>query len=165
MTIDDVRAKLANTGGKEYWRSLDELADSDDFKAFVQKEFPREAETFGNGYSRRDFLKVMGASLSLAGLTACVKQPEEKIVPYVKAPEHLVPGKPLYYATAFVLGGYATGVLAKSHMGRPTGIEGNPDHPASLGAADIFCTARLLEVYDADRFHGVLHMGGLSMIG
>ncbi len=159
MTIDDVRAKLANTGGKEYWRSLDELADSDDFKAFVQKEFPREAETFGNGYSRRDFLKVMGASLSLAGLTACVKQPEEKIVPYVKAPEHLVPGKPLYYATAFVLGGYATGVLAKSHMGRPTGIEGNPDHPASLGAADIFCTASLLDLYDPDRLQGVQYKG------
>ncbi|MBX2992616.1 MAG: TAT-variant-translocated molybdopterin oxidoreductase [Bacteroidetes bacterium] len=160
--IEDVRAKLSGKEGREYWRSLDEIAETEEFRQFLEKEFPREASTLPEGYSRRDFLKVMGASLSMAGLTACIQQPEEKIVPYVKAPEILVPGKPLYYATAFVLGGYATGVLAKSHMGRPTGIEGNPDHPASLGAADIFATASLLNLYDPDRSQVVTNKGTIS---
>jgi molybdopterin-containing oxidoreductase family iron-sulfur binding subunit len=159
LNIDDVRAKLAGKNGKEFWRSLDEIAETEQFKQFLEKEFPREASSWGEGYSRRDFMKVMGASLSLAGLTACVKQPEEKIVPYVKAPEQLVPGKPQQYATAFVLGGYAHGVLATSHMGRPTHIAGNPDHPASLGSADIFATASLLNLYDPDRSQVVLHKG------
>ncbi len=162
LTIDDLRNRLSNGTGREYWKSLDAVADTEEFRELLEKEFPREASTWGDGFSRRDFLKVMGASLSLAGLTSCVKQPEEKIVPYVKTPELLVPGKPLYYATAFVLGGYATGVLAKSHMGRPTGIEGNPDHPASLGAADTYATASILHLYDPDRSQVVMNNGGVS---
>ena len=86
---------------------------------------------------RRSFLKLMGASLALAGVSACTRQPTEKIFPYVKAPELIVPGEPLYFATAMPLGGIATGLLVESHMGRPTKIEGNPDHPASLGATDL----------------------------
>ncbi len=162
LTIEDLRNRLSNGKGREYWKSLDAVADMEEFRELLEKEFPRETSTWGEGFSRRDFLKVMGASLSLAGLTSCVKQPEEKIVPYVKAPELLVPGKPMYYATAFVLGGYATGVLAKSHMGRPTGIEGNPDHPASLGAADTYATASILQLYDPDRSQVVMNNGGVS---
>ncbi len=162
VNIDEVRAKLAAKNGREYWRSLDEIAETEEFKEFLEREFPREASTWGEGFSRREFLKVMGASLSLAGLTACVKQPEEKIVPYVKPPELVVPGKPLKYATAFVLGGYAQGVLATSHMGRPTHIQGNPDHPASLGAVDIFAAASILNLYDPDRSQVVLSKGVVS---
>ncbi len=157
LNINDVREKLTAKSGREYWRSLDEIAETEEFKEFLEREFPREASTWGEGVSRREFLKVMGASLSLAGLTACVKQPEEKIVPYVKPPELVVPGKPLKYATAFVLGGYAQGVLATSHMGRPTHIQGNPDHPASLGATDIFAAASILSLYDPDRSQAVVH--------
>jgi molybdopterin-containing oxidoreductase family iron-sulfur binding subunit len=162
LNIHEVRAKLAAKGGREYWRSLEEIAETPEFKEFLTREFPREAGSWGEEFSRRDFLKVMGASLSLAGLTACVKQPEEKIVPYVKAPEYVVPGKPLKYATAFVMDGYATGVLATSHLGRPTHIEGNPDHPASLGACDVFASASVLDLYDPDRSQTVLFRGIVS---
>lgn len=160
--IDLVREKLSRMNGREYWRSLDEAADSREFQEMIKKEFPREAELWGDGYSRRDFLKVMGASLSLGGLTACIKQPEEKIVPYVKAPEMLVPGTPLKYATAHVLGGYAVGILATSHMGRPTHIQGNPDHPSSLGATDVYAIASLLNLYDPDRSQTVQYRGNIS---
>ncbi|MBI5474230.1 MAG: TAT-variant-translocated molybdopterin oxidoreductase [Ignavibacteriae bacterium] len=162
LNIDELRKRLSRGTGREYWKSLNALAETEEFRELIENEFPREASTWGDGYSRRDFLKVMGASLSLAGLTSCVKQPEEKIVPYVKSPEQIVPGKPLYYATAFVHGGYATGVLAKSHMGRPTGIEGNPDHPASRGAADVYAIASILNLYDPDRSQVVLNNGGVS---
>lgn len=162
LNIEEIRAKLAAKSGREYWRSLDEIAGTEEFKQYLEREFPQGAAAWDEGVSRREFLKVMGASLSLAGLTACVKQPEEKIVPYVKAPEYLVPGKPLKYATAFVMGGYATGVLATSHLGRPTHIQGNPDHPASLGACDVFAAASILDLYDPDRSQVVLYRGIVS---
>ena len=107
--------------------------------------------------SRRNFVKVMGASLAFAGLTGCVIQPAEKIVPYVTQPEEFVPGKPLFYATAMTLGGIATGLLAKSNEGRPTKIEGNPDHPQSLGATDVFAQASILSMYDPDRSKEVVY--------
>src|SRR6266478_910832 len=115
--------------GKQYWRSLEELADSPVFEEFVQREFPQQAEEWNDPVERRTFLKLMGASLALAGLSGCVIQPPEKIVPYVKQPEEETPGKGLYFATAFSLGGIATPVLVRSNEGRPTKIEGNPDHP------------------------------------
>ena len=93
----------------------------------------------------------MGASLALAGVTACTQQPAEKIVPYVRQPEEMIPGKPLFYATAMPLGGVATGLLVESHEGRPTKIEGNPLHPGSLGATDVFAQAAILGLYDPDR--------------
>ena len=101
----------------------------------------------------------MGASLALAGLSACTRQPTEKVFPYVKAPECIVPGEPLFFATAMPLGGIATGLLVESHMGRPTKIEGNPDHPASLGATDVFAQASVLGLYDPDRSQVVRHLG------
>ena len=93
---------------------------------------------------RRELLRVMGASLAFGGLSACMREPAEKIVPYVRAPEEIVPGKPLFFATAMTLGGFAKGLLVESHMGRPTKVEGNPQHPASLGATDVFAQASVL---------------------
>jgi len=101
----------------------------------------------------------MGASLALAGLPACTRQPLERIVPYVKQPEELVPGNPLFYATAVTLGGFATGLVVESHEGRPTKIEGNPDHPASRGATNVFHQASLLDLYDPDRSQGITGNG------
>ena len=108
---------------------------------------------------RRSFLKLMGASLALAGMAGCTRQPPEQILPYVRQPENVVPGRPLFYATAMTLGGRATGLLVESHEGRPTKIEGNPSHPASLGATDVFAQAALLDLYDPDRMRTLTHMG------
>ena len=121
---------------------------------------PRDRDSqFCDGVSRRNFLKIMGASLALAGLTACTRQPTERITPYVKQPEELVPGKPLFYATAMTLDGIATGLLVESHEGRPTKVEGNPEHPASLGACDIFSQASVLGLYDPDRSQALTFNG------
>jgi len=161
-TLADVRRKLQASHGKTYWRSLEELAGSEDFQKMVQNEFPSSPLEWGSSVSRRNFLKFMGASMALAGITACTRQPLEKIHPYVDAPEDIVPGEPLFFATAYVQGGIATGVLAESHMGRPTKIEGNPEHPASLGATDLFAQASVLDLYDPDRAKVVKHRGRIS---
>src|SRR5215213_10072813 len=126
---------LANQdGGKQYWRSLEELADTPEFREFVEREYPHQAEEWNDPVSRRSFIKLMGASLALAGLSSCVYQPPEKIVPYVNQPEDILPGKPLFYVTAMSVGGVATPLLVKSNEGRPTKGEGNPDHPNNLNA-------------------------------
>ncbi|MDX6711180.1 MAG: hypothetical protein QOH96_2196 [Blastocatellia bacterium] len=142
---------LAQKSGKQFWRSLEELSDSPEFHEFVAREYPQHAEEWNSPVERRTFLKIMGASLALAGLSGCVYQPPEKIVPYVNTPEGEIPGKPLFYASAMTLGGYASGILARSSDGRPTKIEGNPDHPDSLGATDLFAQGSLLCLYDPDR--------------
>src|SRR5260221_11166704 len=103
--------------GKKYWRSLEELADSPIFEEFVQREFPQQAEEWNDPVERRTFLKLMGASLALAGLSGCVIQPPEKIVPYVKQPEEEIPGKSLYFDTAFSVVGIATPLFARSNEG------------------------------------------------
>ena len=140
---------------KTRWRSLDELAQTDAFAEALHREFPSAASEWPNEWSRRRFLKLMGASLALAGVTGCTRQPSEKIVPYIRQPEELIPGRPLFYATALPLGGYARGVLVETHEGRPTKIEGNPEHPASFGASDAFMQAELLALYDPDRSQAV----------
>ncbi len=143
-----------------YWRSLDELADTPEFREWLHREFPRGAAVWeeSQSVSRRQFLKLMGASMMLAGLSACnFGPPNEKIVPYVRQPEDLVLGKPLYYTSAFSLSGYATGLLVESHTGRPIKVEGNPDHPSSLGATDAFAQASVLSLYDPDRSQTVVH--------
>jgi molybdopterin-containing oxidoreductase family iron-sulfur binding subunit len=148
--------------GPEYWRSLEELAGSEEFKQALHREFPKGASEWVDSVSRRGFLKVMGASLGLAGLTAttgCVRLPLEPIVPYVRQPEGVIPGRPMYYATASTLGGYASPLLVESHLGRPTKVEGNDLHPASLGGTDIFAQASLLGLYDPDRSQTVMSMG------
>ncbi|HEY3103159.1 MAG TPA: TAT-variant-translocated molybdopterin oxidoreductase, partial [Pyrinomonadaceae bacterium] len=144
---------VAGGHGKQYWRSLEELADSPVFEEFVRREYPAAAEEWNNPVERRTFLKIMGASLALAGLSGCVIQPPEKIVPYIKQPEEEVPGRGLWFASAFTLGGVATPILVRSNEGRPTKIEGNPDHPSTGGstATDIFSQASILSLYDPDR--------------
>ncbi len=138
-------------GQPKYWRSLEELAGTPEFEDWLHREFPRGASEWTNGLHRRDFLRLMGASLALAGLGACTKQSIEKIVPYVNQPERVVPGKPLYFASATTFGGYGQGIIARSNEGRPTKIEGNPDHPASRGATTIWAQADVLDLYDPDR--------------
>src|ERR1051326_6396173 len=135
---------IPKTGEPRYWRSLEELADTPEFRAFVEDEFPNRKPDWDHPSSRRRFLSLMSASLALGVASACTKQPKDTIVPYVKQPEQYVPGNPLFYATAMSLGGIATGVLAESHLGRPTKIEGNPDHPASLGATSPEMQASVL---------------------
>jgi len=124
-------------------------------------EFPSQIEAIVDPVARRSFLKLMGASLALGGLTACTRQPAETIVPYVRQPEDLVPGKPLYYATAMTMGGAATGLLVESHEGRPTKIEGNTAHPGSLGASDVFAQAAILGLYDPDRSQTLTNLGDI----
>lgn len=146
-------------GGTKYWRSLEELADAPEFREFVEREYPQQAEEWNDPVERRTFLKLMGASLALAGLSGCAFQPPEKIVAYVKQPEGN-PGKALFFATASSIGGVATPLLARSNEGRPTKVEGNPDHPNSRNAdaadrgssaTDIFAQASILGLYDPDR--------------
>jgi MoCo/4Fe-4S cofactor protein with predicted Tat translocation signal len=162
LNLSTIRTRLATTHGKQYWRSLEEIADTKGFQEFVQREFPAQASEWYDELSRRQFLKIMGASLALAGLNACMKMPEEKIVSYVRQPEEIIPGNPLFFATAITLGGYATGLLVESHEGRPTKIEGNPLHPASLGATDAFAQASILALYDPDRSQVISNTGQIS---
>ncbi len=153
--------KLIGKSGKKYWRSLEEISGSPQFEQWMADEFPNRASLID--LNRRDLLKFMGASVALAGLAGCrsVFMAQDKVIPYVKAPEELVPGKPLYYATSVMLGAYATGVLVEQHEGRPIKLEGNVDHPASLGSIDSISQAELLNLYDPDRSSNVVQQDGL----
>jgi MoCo/4Fe-4S cofactor protein with predicted Tat translocation signal len=160
MTLGAVRAKLQSTNGKEYWRTLEELSGDPEFLEFLQREFPREAPSeWDDSVDRRDFMKLMAASLALAGLSGCGLAPQKYIVPYVKQPDGLTLGKPQYYATAMPFGGDAIGLLVESHEGRPTKVEGNPDHPSSLGATNVYTQASILNLYDPDRAQTVTNYG------
>jgi molybdopterin-containing oxidoreductase family iron-sulfur binding subunit len=157
--IGDLRARLDNTRGRTYWRSLEALAETPEFSEFLHREFPQNASEWLDPVGRRNFLKLMGASLALAGVSACTRQPAEAIVPYVRQPEELVPGKPLFYATAMPMNGAGVGLLVESHEGRPTKIEGNPEHPSSRGATDLFAQAAILGLYDPDRSQTLTNLG------
>src|SRR5262249_26494186 len=159
--IAAIRARLAESQSKEYWRSLEELAGSEDFQESLRREFPDGAEEWNEAIDRRHFLRLMGASLALAGLTACTRQPAETIVPYVHPAEGITLGEPLYFATAAPMSGAAEGVLVESHEGRPTKIEGNPNHPASLGATSLFAQASVLTLYNPDRASAITNIGEL----
>src|SRR6476660_4141996 len=165
LDLETARAHRAETQGPEYWRSLEELAGSPEFQEMLHREFPKGASEWLDSVSRRGFLKLMGASLAMAGMTACTKQPLEPIVPYVKQPEEVVPGRPLFFATAFTLGGYASPILVESHLYRPTKIEGNDRHPASLGGTDIFSQASILGMYDPDRSETLTYLGDVRTWG
>ncbi len=154
-------SELGAQGGRQFWRSLEELAGSDDFRRHVEAEFPSLAPLMTTA-SRRDVLRVMGASLALAGLAGCGIPAEEKAVPYVEAPEFLVPGQPRSYATATLLNGHAVPVLVKTVDGRPIKVEGNPEHPLSRGTSDIFSQAAVLDLYDPDRSSAVTHYGRIA---
>src|ERR1035437_4297146 len=160
LDLVQIQAKLNQSPEKRIWRGLEELAGTDDYRDFLATEFPHDPRADKQGVSRRNVLKLMGASAALAGLTACTKLPDQKIVPYaLQQPESFVPGKPLFYATAMPLAGYATGLLVESHMGRPTKVEGNPSHPASLGSANVAAQASVLGLYDPDRAQVVIYRG------
>jgi molybdopterin-containing oxidoreductase family iron-sulfur binding subunit len=164
LDLDAVRARLASASGPHYWRGLEELSETEEFRDFLAHEFPENADQWGgSGVDRRRFLQLMSASLALAGLAACTRQPEEKIVPYIEQPEGLVPGKPLFFATALPWRGHAAPVVVESHMGRPTKIEGNPQHPAFPGGGtDVFMQASILNLYDPDRAQVVRHEGTIA---
>jgi MoCo/4Fe-4S cofactor protein with predicted Tat translocation signal len=151
LTLEQVREKLKGTTGKKLWRSIDELQNTPEFQAAVEREFPAAAQEWVDPVSRRGFLKVMGASMALAGLAGCTKQPDEPIYPYVKAPEDLVLGKPMYFATANPLPSGAVPLLVKSDQFRPIKVDGNPDHPYNHGSSDVFSQGSLLDLYDPDR--------------
>jgi molybdopterin-containing oxidoreductase family iron-sulfur binding subunit len=159
MHLAAIKSRLAGTEGRLYWRSLGELADTPEFREYLHREFPDGASEWNDPKGRRNFLKLMSASLALAGVGACTKQPPEFIVPYVRQPEEIVPGRPLFFASAVPLGGTAMPVLVESHMGRPTKIEGNPEHPASLGGTDVLTQAAVLDVYDPDRAKTITFRG------
>ena len=159
VTLVQIRQQLKGVRGKRYWRSVDELANTPEFQAAVEREFPGSPHEWGDDVSRRGFLKLMGASVALAGLAGCTKQPDEPIYPYVKQPEDLVLGKPNYFATAhpFVTG--AVPLLVKSDQYRPIKIDGNPEHPYNQGSSDPFSQGALLDLYDPDRSQHVLYRG------
>lgn len=144
LDLAAVREKLKEKSGKQYWRTLEELADDPHFQDLLHREFPRHASEWDDAVDRRNFLKLMGASLAFAGLAGCGRPDESHIVPYVRQPDGMVLGKPNFYATAMPFGADAVGVLVESHEGRPTKIEGNPDHPSSLGATDALVQASIL---------------------
>jgi MoCo/4Fe-4S cofactor protein with predicted Tat translocation signal len=172
LTLAEVRAKLSpqraelaggpkleGQSGKRFWKDLDELAETPGFHEMLEREFPRQASEWVDAVSRRGFLKVMGASLALAGLAGCTKQPDEPIFPYVKAPEDLILGKPMYFASAFPFPTGAIPVLVKSDAFRPIKVDGNPDHPMAKGKSDAMTQATLLDLYDPDRSKEVLYRG------
>jgi MoCo/4Fe-4S cofactor protein with predicted Tat translocation signal len=178
LDIIEAAASTESSAKPPMWRSLEELAGEQRLLTLARREFPSLLDRLIDAPSRREFLRLMGASLALAGFEGCIRQPEEKIVPYVRAPEEIIPGKALYYATAFTHAGASVGLLAESQMGRPVKIEGNPLHPAvpeimansndatkrplRFGATDTFAQAVVLSLYDPDRSQTVLRAGQID---
>ncbi len=156
--LAQIETQLGMGSSRKYWQALEELADTEAFGQLVRQEFPAFADVWPDALSRRKFLGLMGASLALAGIGGCSVRPAPQgtIVPYVHPPEEIIPGTPLFFATTMVHGGDAVGLLVESHEGRPTKIEGNPDHPASLGATDAFNQASVLSLYDPLRSQTVV---------
>ncbi len=144
-----------------YWKSLNELANNENYKNFAHREFPEGATELKDEVSRRSFLRVMGASVALAGFASC-RRPVQKILPYTRQPEDIVPGKPLYYASAMPFQGGLTGLVIENNEGRPTKIEGNELHPSSQGSTNKYNQAAMLQMYDPDRSRHVIKDGERS---
>jgi MoCo/4Fe-4S cofactor protein with predicted Tat translocation signal len=160
LDLAALRRRLAKARGPSYWRSLEELAETPAFVAYLEAEFPRLASARASALDRRRFLQLAAASLALGGLAGCgPEQPPEDMVPNVVDPVGSVAGEPNFFTSASLLGGYATGVLVEHRLGRPMKVEGNPDHPASLGATDLFAQAAILDLYDPDRSQTVSYAG------
>lgn len=161
LELDEVRKKLAGAKGPKFWRTLEELSGQNEaaFGELLEREFPRQHSEWLDPVSRRDFLKLAGASMALAGLAGCTRQPLEEILPYVRQPEQLVLGRPIYFATAMPFAGYALPLLVETHEYRPTKVEGNPQHACSLGATDLFAQASILNLYDPDRSTTLTYKG------
>jgi len=148
--FDLARVRQMTRSSKRFWSSLDELLDEEGFRGMLRAEFPAAASMFDDP-ARRQFLKLMGASLLLSGLTACDETRSERALPYVNQPEQTTPGLPRHYATAVLFEGYAQPVIATTYAGRPTKLDGNPDHAATRGASDIFMQSAIFGLYDPER--------------
>jgi MoCo/4Fe-4S cofactor protein with predicted Tat translocation signal len=133
-----------------YWKSLNELAKNEEYQKFVEREFPENATELTDQVSRRSFLRVMGASIALAGFASC-RKPVQKILPFNKQPEDMVLGEPFFYATSMPFQDTVTGLLVENNEGRPTKLEGNEEHPSSGGRTNIYHQAGILSMYDPDR--------------
>ncbi len=157
--MEAAQARLAGMTGKRYWQTVDELADTPEFQDALRREFPQHASEWVDSVSRRGFMKLMGASIALAGLTGCTKQPDEPIYPYVQQPENLVLGKPVYFATAHPFPMGSVPLLMKTEAYRPIKVEGNPEHPMNHGTTDAYTQGTLLGMYDPDRSQRVLYRG------
>ena len=146
---------------KRFWRSVEHLHDSPEYEAFTGSELMPGASGSPGQTSRRDFLTIMGASMALAGLAGC-RKPVENIMPFARRPEDTIPGVPMHYATGMEFRGVLRPLLVESTDGRPTKIEGNPEHPDSTGASGVFEQASLLSLYDPDRSKSVIRDGDAS---
>lgn len=151
-------AQVRGARGRAYWGALDQLVAHPAFAREIARTAPALAR-IGSSLGRREVMKCMGAALALAGITGCERQPDECALPFVVEPEGTEPGVSRFYATAFDYAGVAQPILGRTIVGRPTKIEGNPDHPASLGAADAFTQASLLGLYDPERSGAPLRLG------
>lgn len=149
----------------QFWRTLEERAGTDEFRAAIEREFSIETPIWDDLPSRRRFLQSLGATLALAGLAGCVRRPDETIVPQVVTPEQRAAGQLQSFATAMPRRGGAMGLLVTAHEGRPIKIEGNPLHPASHGATDAIAQASILDLYDPDRSQVVRHQSEISYFG
>ncbi|MFQ5568820.1 MAG: TAT-variant-translocated molybdopterin oxidoreductase [Rhodothermales bacterium] len=158
LPIIDAREADAETPKQRFWRSLPHLQQDSEFQAIARHEFMPGATEAPGGASRRQFLQLMGASMALAGLSAC-RRPVQPILPYARKPEEVIPGIPLFYATAMPFRGVVQSLLVESHEGRPTKVEGNPEHPMGGGATGLFEQASILALYDPDRSRHVLRDG------
>ncbi len=156
--IDDPKSAEDDASGKRFWRSEADLEQSAAFQDVHQEEFRTGTSNPPEGASRRQFLQLMGASMAMAGLTAC-RRPVQKILPYARKPEEVIPGVPQQYATAMPFRGVLRPLLVEAHEGRPTKVEGNPEHPESLGATSGFEQASVLNLYDPDRSRRILQSG------
>lgn len=153
-----IKIKAKAPAGPKYWRSLDQLSGTPKFRQWMENEFPTEAGSLLDDSSRRTVLKMMAASFGLAGLTAC-RRPVEHIFPISHGIDNYVPGDKYLYTTVISLAGQSAGLVVETHDGRPTKIEGNPQHPFSQGAATALAQASLLNLYDPDRSWKVLEDG------
>ncbi len=158
LPILDAAEATDESSRMRFWRSFSHLRKDPDFQKIAQQEFMPGALDEPGGATRRQFLQLMGASVALAGLTGC-RKPVQTILPYTRKPEEVIPGIPMYYATAMPFRGVLRPLLVESHEGRPTKVEGNPEHPASMGASGVFEQASVLTLYDPDRSARVLREG------
>ncbi len=158
LPVIDVSTNKEAASSPRFWRSLGHLNRDPEFQKRAEAEFLPGASDGPGGTSRRQFIQLMGASMALAGLTGC-RKPIENILPFSHKPEEMIPGIPLRYATSMPFRGSMRGLLVTSHDGRPTKIEGNPEHPDARGVTGVFEQASILNLYDPDRSAHVLHDG------
>ncbi len=160
--MESTPIKSRGERSNRYWKNQEQWANSPEYERLVHDEFLPGAMDEPDGTTRRTFLKMVAASMAMAGLSGCKRKISETIVPYVRQPEQITPGRPLFFATTMTLSGYAQGVIATSREGRPIKLDGNPDHPANLGSSDVFVQAALLDLYDPDRSQTVNRAGIIS---